>query len=261
MVSAANAVLVADAVDPTDADAVRAAFEAARAMLELGLERLAGDDPERAAEALAETPLKRLFQEGFGRVLELKWRAERTLAAGGAGTRSAPLLDEPLGEVLSALAAKRPSYHPGLESPREDWGTPAAAAHPPRRFLSSADLARTAAALDLADGLAALARSLGLAEVRASGPLAPRLSTLYLTALANERLGRPFSPEPLRPEDLPAAAAALAADAPDPRLATAGEAGALLAALARARAEELAPTVQGGAVRPEHVAAVLVRAR
>jgi hypothetical protein len=261
VVAAANAVLVADAVDPSDVDAVRAAFEAARGMLELGLERLAGDDPARATEVLAAMPVKRLFQEGFGRVLELKWRAERILAAGGAGTRSAPLLDEPLGEVVAALAAKRPLYHPGLEAPREDWGTPLAAAHPPRRFLSTADLARTGAALDLAEGLAALARSLGLDAVQPGGPLIPRLSTLYLTALANERLGRPFAPAPLRRDELPAAAAALAGDSsrPDPRLAAAGEAGALLAELARARAQELEPMVAGGALRPEHVSAVLVR--
>src|SRR5512133_1797758 len=104
LVAAANAVLVADAIEPSDVEAVRQAFEAARAMLELGLERLAGDDPARAAEVLAATPVKRLFQEGFGRILELGWRAERLLSAGGVGTRETPLLDEPLGEALAALA-------------------------------------------------------------------------------------------------------------------------------------------------------------
>jgi hypothetical protein len=257
IVAAANAVLVGDAVDVTDMEAVRGAFAAARGMLDLGLEKLAGADASRAAEVLAATPVKRIFQEGFGRVLELKWRAERILAEGGAGAREAPLLDAPIGEALSALAARRPRYFPGLEAPREDWGTLAAGAFEPRRFLASAELARTAAALDLAEGLARLARVLGLA-VRTEGPLAPRLATLYLTALANERLGRAFAPAPLPPADLPAAARVLAA-IDDPRLLEAGEAGALLLALARQRAGELAPLAAGGPARPEHLSAVLVR--
>jgi hypothetical protein len=153
IVSAANAVLVADAVDPGDLEAVRAAFGAARAYLELGLEKLSGEDEARAAEVLAETPVKRIFQEGFGRVLELRWRAERILAAAGGAER----FRSPLSEVLTALAHRRPRYFPGIEAPREEWATPMAAAFEPRHFRSSADLARTAAALDAAEAEAGAA--------------------------------------------------------------------------------------------------------
>jgi len=66
----------------------RAAVVGARAMVELGLERLAAGDEARAAEVLAGTPVKRLFQEGFGRVLELSWRADRLFKAGAVGRRS-----------------------------------------------------------------------------------------------------------------------------------------------------------------------------
>jgi hypothetical protein len=94
-------------------------------------------------------------------------------------------------------------------------------------------------------------------EVRAEGPLAPRLTALYLTALANERLGRPFAPAPIAAGELERAVVALG-DVDDPRLAKAGEAGALLRAMARTRLEELAPLRDGGAVRPEHVTALVV---
>ena len=140
---AANAVLVADAVDPGDPDRVRAAFESARGWLELGLERLAGGDAARAAEVLAETPVKRVFQEGFGRVLELVWRARKIRERAGEETR----LGSPLDEALAALAARRPRYFPGVEAPRAAWGTVEAAAFEPREFRSSEDLARTDDAL------------------------------------------------------------------------------------------------------------------
>lgn len=256
LVGAGNAVMVADGVDPVDLDQVRAAVAGARAMVELGLAALAGGDEARAAEALGGTPVKRLFQEGFGRVLQLCWRAERLLKGGGAGSRRAPLLDAPLGEALTALSSRRPRYWPGLELPREAWGTPAAAAAEGRRFLSEADLARTAAALDLCEGLAAIALELGLATAGAEGD-APRLSALYLTALANERLGRPFAPAPLPATDLPRLPALLGA-IEDPRLAGRGEAGALLRALARHRLEELAAHAEEADGRPDLVSAVLV---
>jgi hypothetical protein len=255
LIGAGNAVMVADGIDPVDLDMVREAVNGARALVELGLAHRSGGDLERAAAALEATPVKRLFQEGFGRVLALSWRAERLLKAGGAGTRSNPLLDAPLGELLTALAARRPRYQPGLEAPREDWGSPAAAAET-RRFLSEADLLRTAAALDLAEGLAALARELGLAA-RAEGSTA-RLSVLWLTALANERLGRPFAPAPIPAADL-RRAAELVADPTDPRLLPFGEAGELLGLLARAQAEALAVDLDAGGGAPGAVQALLVR--
>ncbi len=147
IVAAANAVVVADAVDPADPDAVRAAFEAARGYLELGLDRLAGGDDARAAQVLAATPVKRVFQEGFGRVLELGWRARELLRRAGEGAR----LGSPLDEALSALSARRPRYFPGVEAPEAEWGTVAAAAHEPRHFRTPEELARTAAALDRAE--------------------------------------------------------------------------------------------------------------
>ncbi len=149
LVAAANAVLVADAVDPGDPDALRGAFESARGYMLLGLEKLGGDSDASAADALSRTPVKRIFQEGFGRVLELRWRAERILERAGEGAQ----LGAPLDETLAALASRRPRYFPGVERPRSEWGTIEAAAYQTRHFGSSNDLARTAAALDAAEAM------------------------------------------------------------------------------------------------------------
>jgi hypothetical protein len=56
-------------------------------------------------------------------------------------------LGSPLDEALAALASKRPRYFPGVEAPRAEWGTVTAAAHEPRHFRTSEDLARTEDAL------------------------------------------------------------------------------------------------------------------
>jgi hypothetical protein len=151
LVAAANAVLVADGVDVGDLEAVQGAVEAARAYLTMGLEARAGQDPEAASRALAQSPLKRIFQQGFGRVLELKWRADRLFKDGRAGTPREPKLPPPLGEALAALARKRPLFFPGLLMPREEWGSPASAAHEPRHFRSTEELARAAEAVALAE--------------------------------------------------------------------------------------------------------------
>jgi hypothetical protein len=270
LVGAGNAVMVADAIDPIDLDEVRGAVEGARAMVELGLDAVAQGDEARAAEALAATPVKRLFQEGFGRVLALTWRADRLFKAGGAGTRAAPFLDAPLGEALTALSSRRPRAWPGLELPRDAWGSPAASAFTGRRFLSAADLARTAAALDLAEGLAGLARQHGLgpkaggaapAEAAAASAAGARLSVQWLTALANERLGRGFTPAPLPVADLASLPTLLADPDPkgDPRLVAAGPAGALLGELLDRRLEDLLIHSDEGEKHPELVSAVLLR--
>jgi hypothetical protein len=147
IIAAANAILVADAVDPGDVEAVRRAFEGARGYLELGLDRLAGGDDGRAAEVLGATPVKRIFQEGFGRVLELAWRAQEIRRRAGAELR----FGAPIDEALAALAGKRPRYFPGVEAPESEWGTIAAAAHEPRHFRAPEDIARTMRALERAE--------------------------------------------------------------------------------------------------------------
>jgi hypothetical protein len=255
LLAAANAAIVADQVDPADPEAVRGAVESARALLEMGLASLSGGNVEAAAAALASTPLKTVFQHGFGQLLELRWKADR-IRKEAAEAGPAPALDTPLGEVLAAAGRRRPRYFPGVERPREEWGSVAAGAFAERPFRSADEVRRTAGALADAAALLALGRTLGLAP--GPGAPAPTLATLYLTALANERLGRPFAPAPIPRAELPAAARALEV-LDDPRLAGAGDAGALLATQARNRAAELAPVRAGEEPPPGAVAAVLIR--
>jgi hypothetical protein len=252
--AAANAAVVADRVDPADTDAVRGAVESARALLEMGLEALSGGDPEVATSVLAATPLKTVFQRGFVQLLELRWRAERQRKSESA-LGPVPALDAPIGEAVEAILRRRPRYFPGLDLPRDEWGSVAASAPLARPFQSTEEVRRASGALDDAGALLALGRQLGLAP--AAGPPAPTLATLYLTALANERLGRGFAPAPLRRADLPAVARAFET-LDDPRLAGAGAAGVLLATLARNRAAELAPIRAGEEPPPGAIAAVLV---
>lgn len=259
LVEAANAVVVADQVDPGDVEAVGRALHAARALIELGLELRAGADEEAGARALAEIPVKRLFQEGFGRILALKWRVDRLLREQGAGTRQSPLLDPPLGEALVALSLKRPRFHPGLEADRGQWGAPALAAAVARPFLSSLDLSRATAAVDAAEALVTLSAKLGLLLPKPGEPAGlHRLSARYLTALANERLGRAFSATPVPIAELRAAADAIRSGGVDHRLlAGEGAAAELLRGLAAQRAEELSASADAGAADPGAVAALI----
>ena len=251
--AAANAAIVADRVDPSDSDAVRHAVESARTMLELGLESLSGGDVDAASLALASTPLKAVFQRGFGQLLELRWRAERIRKEAAAGP--VPALDPPVGEALAAVQRRRPRYFPGIERPRDEWGSVTAAAFVERSFRSADEVRRTSSALSDAEGLLALGRRLGLAPPGQPDP--PTLATLYLTALANERLGRAFAPAPLGRAEIPAAARALGT-IDNPRLSGAGAPGALLLGMARNRAAELAPVRAGEEPPPGTIAAVLV---
>jgi hypothetical protein len=146
LVAAANATMVADAVDPSDLEAVRSAVTSARALVELGLLELAGGPgEEEAARALGVTPVKVIFQRGFGRLLRLRWRAERLLATAHEKERD---LASPVAELLAGLARRRPRYFPGIELPREEWGTPLAGAFELRPFLAPEEAARAEAALD-----------------------------------------------------------------------------------------------------------------
>jgi hypothetical protein len=243
LVAAANAVLVADSVDLDEIEAVRGAVDGARALVEIGLDALAsGGDP---GPILATTPVKRVFQHGFAQLLALRADAERVLARSQPGART-PLLDSPLGEALAAMIRRRPLYHPGLALAPAEWGHAAAGVLEPRPFLSREDLSRARDAVRMAAALVDLAAALGIVPAP-ERPDRIRLGALYLTALANERLGHGFVAKPLPADELPAALAAVASPE-EPRLS--GAAGALLLTLARAAAEELEPLRSGDVPLP-----------
>jgi hypothetical protein len=104
----ANAALVAELADPGDLEAVRRVGEMVRDYLSLGLEHLTGGEPQRAAEMVRDTPLKRIFQVGFSLTLALKYRADRLMKAPLARLEDTALLlpEEAVG--IEALRLKRP---------------------------------------------------------------------------------------------------------------------------------------------------------
>ena len=119
MAMVANQVLVARQVDFGDLDAVRLAVEMTHNLLNLGLEHLAGGDLSTAIENLRVTPLKLLFRLGVSLTIDLRKRAEGTVAAFGLAPgrqREIPYLDSPYREALAGFLARMPQFFGGLGS-------------------------------------------------------------------------------------------------------------------------------------------------
>jgi hypothetical protein len=208
LVYAANAALVANRVPLDDALEVREQLDDARATVNLGLSLLADGDPRRAAAALAERPIREIFQLAMGSAYELQTRARKVLASARLPqAQTSTLLDEPLESAVQALAKQRPRLHePGKRRPRA--------------LGSRADLAFAAALLDEAEQIVLLLRKLELSPERL-GPLAEEtglgpavvkasgaVTALVVSRLRNEPLSlRPLLAEsPERPEGFDALA-------------------------------------------------------
>ena len=81
-----NAALVADGVDPSDANRARAVLERVAATLSLGLSELSSNEVAAAARILLDVAFKRIFQVGFTQTLKLQWAAEKARWAGPMAT-------------------------------------------------------------------------------------------------------------------------------------------------------------------------------
>ena len=77
LIYALNAALVASGTSMDEPEDVGAALADARATLSLGLETLSGGAPDRAAAALAERPIREIFQAGLVDPYRLQSRARR----------------------------------------------------------------------------------------------------------------------------------------------------------------------------------------
>jgi hypothetical protein len=188
-VYAANAAMVANKVPLDDSDEVRDALRDARSTLSLGLELISDGEAGRAARALADQPVRAIFQAGMGEAYRLQTRARRLAAqARLPQAQSTTVLDEPLESVLQALLRQRPAFHePGQRRPRA--------------FASRAEVARAEALLEEGEATIALLSALRIAppelgrqaEDSGLGPAVVKAS-LAVRALAERALrGEPFS--------------------------------------------------------------------
>ncbi len=138
-----NRIAVADRVKVDGPDDLTGLARKVHGYLTIGLEHLAGEGQRaqtgRAAEALVKYGLEQIFRLGYGRALNLKWRARRWLEKSwfAARNRSLAFWGERWMGVLGGLLLKRPLYYDDYQE-----GTLY------REFRGTADTRRTAAMLD-----------------------------------------------------------------------------------------------------------------
>jgi hypothetical protein len=197
MAMVSNQVLVARDVDFGDLDAVREAIATTHHYLNLGLEHLAGGDLPNAIEQLRDTHLKLLFRLGISLTIDLRKRAEQTVARLGLlpqKTRQIHHLDSPYREALSGFLVRLPRFYAALD------GTGAVEM---RDFRTMRDLHLSYAILDQIDAMLPLFRELLRIDI-ASAPFRSevaareiRLSQVLLTAFARHALEGELAAEPI----------------------------------------------------------------
>lgn len=199
LASLVNKALMAQQVDLGELDQVRDVVEQAYGTLNLALEYLSDDDVDAARRCLRDEYAEQLFRLGSSLILRLQKRA-RCVQESSIG----PYLDRGARVLLDPLLQRRPHF-PELLARPERGGV--------RPFSNLREIRL------VEERLARLEVQCRLFEEHFRFPLpAPddwelagchpqqarelELSTIFLTALANRLLGRPFSPQPLSAGDL-----------------------------------------------------------
>lgn len=195
----ANAMIVADGLDPADVDGVREILQRLRGGVELGL--TTGDAELGGRIARLENHHPRvLFQVGQGRVAALVRRAHALLQHPGLGGIGLDALDAPSRSVLEALRRRRPSHVEGLSLGPDGFQVDPERLDSLRPFLGEADLGAVGACIEELEGLATASSELKLfgwslppatlPDDERERDLDHRFSTLFASRL----LGRAPSP-------------------------------------------------------------------
>ncbi|MBW2187833.1 MAG: hypothetical protein JRG71_16080 [Deltaproteobacteria bacterium] len=194
-----NRALSADNVDFGDPDQVRQTMEGVYHTLNIALGYLCGADLAQAETHLNGVYLHRLYQLGFSLTVDQRRRAEKI--------KEVPIgayLDGPDAALISALCQPKPQFYHGLLDPtRADS----------RAFHSWAEVQQVQNELEYVELLQTLFSEKGLFalpshdELDLDGcspdqPSEVTLSELFLTALANQVMGRDFSPQPIAVDEL-----------------------------------------------------------
>lgn len=195
----ANRKLSADLVDPSRDEAVSQSLAQLYDMLNLGLEKLAGQDVDRAAALFRNSYLLHIFQLGHSLVSDLAARA-RAFVDSPFGN----LLDGPFKRFVETLQERPPQLFCGIRV-----GDP----QQPEAIRSLKQLACAESILRQLECQQSLCTELlqlhpeSLNELNLQGcnidlSTELTLSDLFLTALANQLLGENFTPTPIAAEEL-----------------------------------------------------------
>jgi hypothetical protein len=184
LISVANRLLVADALDTGDPSAHRRALGKAAGYLRIALDKRGAERPGEAAEALEQVPVIELFRVGYAEAVGLQRRARELFATGWASGRSEAieLLDSPVRERIASILGARPLYF--------EWSEETGSGRL-REFRHPAEIAETRVAVEMAEIVGGLlVEGLGLdidamLRERRLGTEEPhRFSTILLTLLA-----------------------------------------------------------------------------
>jgi len=197
-----NMVSVAHRVSVADAEKVRGVVEATNGYLNIGLEHLSGGVPEKGVGILQEKRLLDVFKIGRSLVFRLGSRARKLLGRATTDGKTAErlMVDSPHRGFLAALLPREP------ENVSEDGNTA------PFRSLDEVRAA-SARLVHWERMIKVLYEDCGLSpEAVSSIPMlglnhdlaeALTYKPLFSTAYANDALGRPFAPAPIKAADLP----------------------------------------------------------
>jgi len=117
-----NQIFSADALIPAGIDDLVRVTKKAAGYLDIGLERLAGNDLAISEDFIRNNPLVSIFRVGFGMTLELKWKVEKQIKGSWFIKNG---LDEGFwgdewGGMLKGILMKRPLFYQGDFRPFEN---------------------------------------------------------------------------------------------------------------------------------------------
>ncbi|KIH76463.1 hypothetical protein SAMN05660860_01555 [Geoalkalibacter ferrihydriticus] len=194
-----NKVMIAERIDVGDLEQVRQSMQQVYRYLNIALESLAGNDLDQAIRCFDNSYFEYLFRLGVSLTLDLKKRAELLRA-----TPHAFYLDGPFRALLEALCRRRPQLYEGTLSADRAGERPFAELDEVR--LCAQWLDRIETQLCLFDGRLGFdlpdPQTWDLTGCVPENPEDVGLSDLFLTALANQLLGRDLVPDAIGRRDL-----------------------------------------------------------
>lgn len=197
----ANMVMVAERVSFSELEEVREMMKATDGYLSIGLEFLCDGKEEKGVETLRELRLLDIYKLGRSMATRLGRSAKKLLVKASLDEKSPNLilLDSPHREFLSALLRREPrAMDKGEEKRFSSLKEVEAAAIRFDQLRRLVDLLHDRCSLT-----PSLLRSLPLLGLNHEGAESIAYKTLFVTAYANNLLGRPFLPKPLTTLDLP----------------------------------------------------------